>query len=87
MNDYACPCGYQAASDDELANHVGEMMIPDDDTAGDGVRHAEAAGQAGHRCLCGFAAEGGAELDEHLLAVFTAADGAGRDGRRHGGDS
>ena len=85
MNDYACACGYEVISGDELADHIGDMVIPDDDTALDGVLHAEAAGQARHRCLCGLAARTGAELDEHLLAVFMADGAVGRDGRRHGG--
>jgi hypothetical protein len=59
------------------------MMIPDDDAAADGVRHAEAAGQAGHRCLCGFTAGTGPVLDEHLLGVFMIGDALGRDGRGH----
>jgi hypothetical protein len=84
MNDRICACGFEADSDDELADHVGDMMIPDDDTAADGVRHAEAAGQAGHRCLCGFTAGTGLVLDEHLLAVFTDSGALGRDGRGHG---
>jgi hypothetical protein len=83
MNDYTCACGYEAVSGDELADHLGDMLIPDDDLAPDGVRHAEAAGQARHRCLCGLTARTGTELDEHLLAVFTVADAVGRDGRRH----
>jgi hypothetical protein len=85
VNDCACTCGYEAPSPEELADHVGEMMIPGDDTAQDGIRHAEAAGSAGSRCLCGFTADTGASLDEHLLAVFTAVGALGRDGRRHGG--
>lgn len=84
MNEYTCVCGYEATSDDELADHLGDMIIPDDDTAPDGVLHAEVAGPAGHRCLCGFTAEDGADLDEHLLAVFTAGGVVGRGGGRHG---
>ncbi len=85
MNDYTCVCGHEAICGEDLADHVGDMMIPDDDTATDGVRHAEAAGQPGHQCLCGFTAQAGAALDEHLLAAFTAAGAVGRDGRGHGG--
>jgi hypothetical protein len=81
VTDYTCACGYEAASDEDLADHIGDMMIPGDDTAPDGVRHAEAAGQAGHHCLCGFTAETGPALDEHLLTAFAH---VGRDGRRHG---
>jgi hypothetical protein len=85
MNDYTCACGYEAVTGEELSDHLGDMLIPDDDTAADGVLHAEVAGQAGHRCLCGFTAEIGSGLDEHLLAVFTADGAVGRDGRGHGG--
>jgi hypothetical protein len=85
VNDYSCVCGYQAVSNEDLADHIGDMVIPDDDTTPDGVLHAEVAGQAGHRCLCGFTSETGTGLDEHLLAVFTADGAIGRDGRRHGG--
>jgi hypothetical protein len=79
-----CVCGYEAASGQDLADHIGEMMIPDDDTAPDGARHAEAAGSAGCRCLCGFTAQAGTSLDDHLLAIFTAPGMVGRDGHRHG---
>jgi hypothetical protein len=85
MSDYTCVCGYEGVTREELSDHLGDMLIPDDDTAADGVLHAEAAGQAGHRCLCGFTAEIGPGLDEHLLAVFTADGAVGRDGRGHGG--
>jgi len=83
MTGHTCACGYEAVSGDELADHIGELMIPADDIAPDGVRHAEAAGPAGRRCLCGFPAESGPGLDEHLLAVFTAGGAVGRDGRGH----
>jgi hypothetical protein len=83
VNDYTCACGHEAVTAEDLADHVGDMMIPDDDTARDGVRHAEAADLAGHRCLCGFPAEAAPALDDHLLAVFTASGAVGRDGRRH----
>jgi hypothetical protein len=83
VTDYACACGYQAVSDEDLADHLGDMLIPNDDTAPDGVRHAEVAGQAGHRCLCGLAAGTGPALDEHLLAVFASVGMVGRDGRGH----
>ena len=85
MNEFRCACGYQVASDDELADHVGDLMIPADDTAPDGVRHAEVAGTGGRQCLCGFAAKTGTGLDEHLLGVFSAVGAVGRDGRRHSG--
>jgi hypothetical protein len=85
MTDHVCACGFEAISDDELADHVGDLMIPDDDIAPDGARHAEAAGPGGHQCLCGFRADSGAALDEHLLAVFTVFGAVGRDGRGHGG--
>jgi hypothetical protein len=80
-----CVCGYEAASEQELADHIGEMMIPDDDTAADGIRHAEATGSAGSGCLCGFTARPETSLDGHLLAVFTVGGAVGRDGRRHDG--
>ena len=85
MNDHTCACGHEAASGEDLADHIGEMTIPDDDMAADGVPHAEATGSAGSRCLCGFTAQAGSTLEEHLLSVFTAGGAVGRDGRRHGG--
>ena len=86
MPDYTCACGHEAASADELADHVGEMVIPDDDTGPDGQRHAEAArpepgavgaDPAGLRCLCGYRPGTAAALDEHLLSVFTRPGAAG----------
>ena len=93
MSDYTCACGFEAATAEELADHVGEMVIPLDDTAPDGVVHAEAARHergatgpdpAGWRCVCGFASGTATGLDEHLLAAFTRPGAIGLDGRPHG---
>ncbi len=89
MTDHACACGYVADSPADLADHLGEAFIADDDTAPDGQVHAEAArtgnspGSRARHCLCGFIAPDGDRLDEHLLSVFTPEDGTGRDGNKH----
>jgi hypothetical protein len=92
MSDHTCACGYEAATPEELGDHIGEMIVPPDDIAPDGQVHAEAAGgkrgagsdQTGARCLCGFTSGTATGLDEHLLAVFTAPGTIGQDGRTHG---
>ena len=82
MSDLRCACGYQATGRDDIDDHLGEAFIPSDDTAPDGLLHAEAS-LAECRCLCGFSAGAIAELDVHLLAAFTPADAIGNDGRLH----
>ena len=93
MNDYTCACGYEAVTPEELGDHIGEMVIPPDDIAPDGQRHAEAAcdrpktvgaDQTGSRCICGYTSTIATGLDAHLLAVFTAPGAIGPDGRGHG---
>jgi hypothetical protein len=80
----ACSCGFTGASSQELAGHLGEMFIPADDTAPDGVVHAESAlEEPGRACLCGAAFGGKDALDAHLLRVFMTDAGPGRDGARH----
>lgn len=90
MTDRRCLCGYAAASADDLADHMAEMFTPDDDTAADGQRHAEAADDtswpatpATWKCLCGFTAGDSTQLDAHLLTAFTPGGAVGRDGNRH----
>jgi hypothetical protein len=90
MTDHRCLCGYAAASANDLTDHLAEMFTPDDDTAADGRRHAEAASgtsrpaaSATWKCLCGFEAAGIAQLDAHLRTAFTPDDAVGRDGKRH----
>ncbi len=84
MSERACSCGFAVSSGDEVTDHLGEMFIPADDIAADGVRHAEDGREApGRACLCGFTSPGAGALDEHLLTVFTPTDETGRDGRRH----
>lgn len=79
-----CRCGYQPASDDDLAAHLSEALVPDDDLAADGVIHAERVCAADSKaCMCGLRATDPATLDAHLLTAFTSADGLGRDGRAH----
>jgi hypothetical protein len=93
MNNKTCACGHRAATADEFAAHVGEMVIPLDDIASDGQPHAEAARSehgalgpdpAGPRCVCGFAADVTTGLDDHLLAVFTEPATLSADDRMHG---
>jgi hypothetical protein len=87
MDDYTCACGFGATSFEELGDHVGEMLIPTDDIAPDGLLHAEAArdaaSPAGCRCMCGFQGDSMTGLDEHLLTVFTGPGTTGRDRRKH----
>ena len=91
MSACRCACGYQAASTDDLTDHLGEQFIPAGDTDAGGQVHAEAAREQGTaelargdwKCLCGFGAPDPAGFDAHLLAVFTPPDEIGADGRRH----
>lgn len=88
MSAYRCVCGYDAASSDDLTDHLGEQFIPADDTAPAGTTlagtvHAEAADHL-RACLCGYTADSTGDMDGHLVAVFTPPDGIGTDGRRHG---
>jgi hypothetical protein len=91
-----CSCGYtgEAAG---LAEHLGEVFIPADDTGADGQAHAEMAAYAipaatghpgalnvsGFTCLCSFSTEESAAFDDHLLAMFVTPDRVGTDGIRH----
>jgi hypothetical protein len=92
MSSHLCACGYEAASFEDLTDHLGEQFVPADDTDANGQVHAEAAHDrdaaglvgADWKCLCGFDASDLAGFDAHLLAVFTPSDGIGADGRRHG---
>jgi anti-sigma regulatory factor (Ser/Thr protein kinase) len=90
MNECPCDCGYTAASPEGLRDHLAEAFTPDDDTAPDGQRHAEAARASprdGTRlaCLCGATADSVTGLDDHLLRAFTPDSRVGVDGRRHAG--
>jgi hypothetical protein len=76
----ACLCGFAPAGEETLADHLGEMFLPDDDTDEAGRRHAETTSGT---CLCGHAADSAAGLDAHLVAVFTPPGRIGRDGRAH----
>ena len=87
MTDHSCGCGYQASSPEDLAAHLGEMLIPDDDTAPDGQVHAEAARDQPRTggilaCLCGLTGTA-SELDAHILSVLAPAGMPGRDGQAH----
>ena len=86
-NHSLCLCGYQAASAEDLGDHLAEVFTPDDDLGPDGVAHAELSrpGPDGTawECLCGLAAIDRASLDAHLAQVFTPQDRTGRDGARH----
>ena len=93
MNDYTCACGFEAATAEELGDHVGEMVIPLNDIARDGRAHAEAARDergtlgpdpAGWRCVCDYVSVSATGLDEHLLARFTESEATGLAGRSHG---
>ncbi len=94
MTHYRCCCGYSPTSDDTLTDHLGEMLIPADDSDTAGQVHAEAApddhtgdeslsAAAQLRCLCGHFTDSPAALDAHLLAAFTVPGTVGRDGRAH----
>jgi hypothetical protein len=86
MPNPRCRCGYPAGNDDDLAAHLSEALVPDDDLAADGVVHAECLSAAESKaCLCGLRATDPATLDTHLLTAFTSAEGLGADGRAHGG--
>jgi len=76
----ACSCGFTPTVDETLADHLGEMFIPDDDTDEVGQRHAEAGGRT---CLCGHKATSATGLDTHLVAALTPPGRVGRDGRPH----
>jgi hypothetical protein len=79
-----CACGYGAADDSDLLDHLLEVFTPDDDRAPDSVLHAEAASaESGRKCLCGYTASDSRGLDPHLLAAFTPPDGIAVDGRQH----
>ena len=93
-HEHRCCCGYTPTADYSLTDHLGEMLIPADDSDSAGRVHAEAArdGDAGDegltaavqsRCLCGHATDSPAALDEHLLAAFTVPGTLGCDGHRH----
>jgi hypothetical protein len=75
-----CSCGYAPTSEESLADHLGEMFIPSDDTDASGQLHAEAVPG---RCVCGHIVASQAALDAHLLAAFTPPDHLGRDGHEH----
>jgi anti-sigma regulatory factor (Ser/Thr protein kinase) len=85
MSDLDCACGYQADTAVDLADHLGEAYITDDDIAPDNQAHAETGDgrTPGWRCLCGFSGDTAAGLDDHLLRVFTPDGGIGRDGGKH----
>jgi hypothetical protein len=96
MSTCRCACGYEAASTEDLTDHLGEQFIPADDTDAGGQVHAEAVreqatteqgttelARADWRCLCGFGAPDLPGFDAHLLAVFTPPDGIGADGHHH----
>jgi anti-sigma regulatory factor (Ser/Thr protein kinase) len=82
MSDLDCACGYQANTAEDLADHLGEAYITDDDIAPDNQAHAETGDgrTPAWRCLCGFSGDTAAGLDDHLLRVFTPDGGIGRDG-------
>lgn len=88
MTQHTCTCGYQAEDPEDLTAHLGEMFIPDDDTAADGQAHFEASSDKGKditvtlTCRCGFVAPLG-QFDQHLLDVFAPAGHIGLDGRGH----
>jgi hypothetical protein len=87
MTEHSCQCGYKASSPEDLTDHLGEMLIPDDGTAPDGQVHAEAARDEPRiggivACLCGFRGTAG-ELDSHLLSALAPGDRTGHDGKIH----
>lgn len=76
----SCSCGFTPTVDETLADHLGEMFIPDDDTDKASQSHAETDART---CLCGHVATSSSDLDVHLLAAFTSPGHFGRDGRAH----
>jgi len=58
-----CRCGYRSAADDDLAAHLSEALVPDDDLTAGGVIHAECpSATASKACLCGLRATDPAAL-------------------------
>jgi hypothetical protein len=87
MTEHSCACGYKASSLEDLTDHLGEMLVPDDGTAPDGQVHDEAPRDEPRiggvvECLCGFTGTA-SELDTHLLNALVPGDGTGRDGNIH----
>lgn len=86
MKVLRCECGYQTADADDFFIHLTEVLLPGGDADGNGIAHAEAAGEESNAplaCLCGTTANTLTELDAHLLTVFTPANEIGADGARH----
>jgi hypothetical protein len=78
MSNYQCSCGFQAENADQLDDHLGLSLIPDNDVAPDGQIHAEAATSepttegapgSGKACTCGFTGTA-PEIDAHILLTF-----------------
>ena len=44
MTHHRCCCGYTPTADHTLTDHLGEMLIPADDTDSAGQAHADQAG-------------------------------------------
>jgi hypothetical protein len=87
MTEHSCACGYQASSPDDLTDHLGEMLTPDDGTAPNGQVHDEAPRDEPRiggivECLCGFTGTA-SDLDSHLLGELASGDKTGRDGNIH----
>jgi hypothetical protein len=84
---HPCTCGFEAASAEDLADHLAEVFAPDSDQGSDGMAHAELSrpGSDGTvwECLCGLSTVELASLDAHLAGVFTPQHRTGRDGARH----
>ena len=84
MTTYDCECGHQGASDDDLTAHLGEWLIPRNDTAEDGAVHAEAARDpephpADEHGGAGKAGNGASQLTFRYLCGFTSRTSAGLD--------
>ena len=83
-----CSCGFAAPTVPELIDHLHEAFSLADDTAPDGIQHAEAprdqpADDPLIRCLCGYPAISLDDLDRHILAAYTASDATAPDGSSH----
>jgi hypothetical protein len=85
MPRYHCSCGFAIDDPEALADHLGWVFDPDDDTGNDGHPHAEVthAGLPAHRCACGYTTTDAADLNDHLLLAVIPPDGVGLDGSRH----
>jgi hypothetical protein len=75
-----CACGFTELDDEQVADHLALVFVPDDSIGKDGMTHEELLSLA---CSCGYAGTTPEEVEGHLMAAFTPADRIGLDGKRH----